>query len=484
MITSISKFPPFYYVLDPLPHQKEWFLKSRDQEYFAYFWEMGLGKTKPLIDNIAWLYLNREIDGALIVSDKGCYLNWYYEELPKHLMRGLNDRIAFYSSSMRAKDSKKVQELLVAEDDTLDILIINVEALRSKRGYEIAKQFVESHYTMMIVDESTSIKNPRAAQTKAVLRLGTRCDYRRIATGTPITQGPLDLFAQAQFLKPGLLGFKSFVAFRSYYADIRTITAGPRSFPKLFGYRNIDELIETIKPWSSRLTKDEVLDLPEKTYETVIVEHTMEQATAYFSMKSLMMANFDNEVVSVTSALTAVMKLHQINCGHIKDNEGHTISIPNNRGYALESILSRISNTAKFIVWCNFREDINEVGRVLTEMGIEYVAYHGGVTSEDRQIAIHNFKNDPQVRGFVGTASAGGKGLTLIEASYVIYYSNNYSLEKRLQSEDRAHRIGQTRGVTYIDLIVPGTVDEKIVNALRDKKDLADTILDDWRSIL
>lgn len=470
--------------MPPLQHQKDVFERSYDKKYYALFWEMGLGKSKTLIDTMTWLYLKQEIDGVLIISDKGNYMNWIHDQLPAHLIDGLNPRIGYYASSMKKKDKNQAERLLNSKDDTLDILCINIEALRSSNGYVFAEKFIHSHYTLIILDESTSIKSPKAKQTKAALRLGQKADYRRIATGTPITHSPIDLYSQAQFLKPFMLGFKSFVAFRSYYSDIRTIQMGSRSFPKVFGYRNLNELTTQIQPWSSRLTKDECLHLPPKIYKTVYVEQTPEQAAAYESLKSLAMAEFSGGMVTTTSALTTVMKLHQINCGHVKDDEGHTISIPHNRGDALRDLIQRIDDNTKFIIWCNFREDIRIVGGILAEMNIKYVEYYGSTSQEDRQESLVNFKTDPMVRGFVGTPGAGGKGLTLIGASYVIYYSNGHRLEYRLQSEDRAHRIGQSKTVTYVDLVIPRTVDDKIVNSLRSKKDLADEVLDNWRLIL
>jgi SNF2 family DNA or RNA helicase len=208
------------------------------------------------------------------------------------------------------------------------------------------------------------------------------------------------------------------------------------------------------------------------------VDLTPEQVKAYNEMKAYAMAQIDGGLVSTVNALTQLMRLHQIVCGHAKLDDGTIIELPNKR---LEELLAVVEETdGKIIIWANYRHDIEAIKLALAkEYGMNSVAtYYGDTVSEERQRIVDDFQNmDSELRFFVGNPSTGGYGLTLTAAHTMVYYSNSFDLEKRLQSEDRAHRIGQTKNVTYIDLIAVGTVDEKIVKALRSKIDIATQVL-------
>jgi SNF2 family DNA or RNA helicase len=463
-------------VLEPMEHQRKVFLKSREAYYYALWWEMGIGKSKTLIDTFAWLYCCGEIDGVIIISDKGSYLNWPITEIPKHLQPEIPVRISTYSSAKRVPD-------LVGKDDVLDILIMNVEAFSGERACEHAERFIQTHYTMLVVDEASSIKNVKASRTKHLIRLARMCDYRRILTGTPITLSPLDLYAQCEFLQPGILGHRTFVGFRSEYAEMRTMCFGSRTFQQICGYRHLDRLTEKIQPFSSRILKEDCLDLPDKVYETVYVEHTPEQAKLYTDLKTYAMSQFEQGLLTSTSAITTINKLHQINCGHVKIDDGTTIDIPNNRISALMELLDKIPGKA--LIWCAFQRDVELILQALHERKDGFGChYYGRSTAEDRERALALFASEPKCRWFVGTAATGGKGLTLTQASHTIYYSNSDSAEDRWQSEDRNHRIGQTNKVTYFDLVTPGTVDVKKLEQLKRKEDLAFQVLDKFREML
>ena len=475
--------PRFENVMKPFSHQAEAFNLSKDSSEFGLFMEQGTGKTKVVLDTAQHLFLKQEIDGLLVIAPKGGYMNWVNEEIPAHLPSWFPVRVAWWNANATQKESKKAMELMQAEHDCLDIMVMNVEGLATERAFNFAEQFIQSHYCMMVIDESTYIKSPKAQRTKASWKLGVQCDYRRILSGTPISQGPLDLFAQCEFLKKGLLGFSSYLDFKSHYAQIEVITFGNRRFEKIKKYLNQDELRDSIKKFTYRKLKTECLDLPEKLFQTHYVEHTPEQAAYYEKMRTESLIQFsDRDMVSSTSVLTTIVKLHQINCGHVKLDEGVTIDIPNNRIPELLSILENI--TDKVIIWCHFRRDVELVTKALNE---EYgpgtaVDYYGATDDDDRVTNLSKFRTS--ARFFVSTAATGGRALTLVEAPYAIYYSYDYNLERWLQSQDRNHRIGQTKNVTYITMVTKKTVDEKISKALREKKNLADEILDNWRLLL
>lgn len=477
MIVDIQKYSPFSQHTTPYAHQAEWLEKSWNRKYFAFFWEMGTGKSKILIDTAVRLFLAQEIDGVLILSDKGSYRNWAINEIPMHVSPHLKTRTAVWSANMKKKDKYKVEELMQAKDDTLDFMCMNIEALVSKRAVADAERFIRAHYTLMIVDESTSIKSRNAVRSMRARELGKLCDYRRIATGTPITRSPTDAWAQAEFLFPGLLGGWS--AFRTMHEVVQPRIMGSRTFNQVIGYQNLDLLQQRIKPWSSRLLKTECLDLPEKIYTTRFVDHTPDQAKIYESLKSLAVAELEQGLVTSTSALTTIAKLQQINCGHVTNDEGERIDIPHNRVSALEDILEEIGDEP-VIVWCAFQRDVENIRE---KFGDRCVTYYGKDSQDKRTEALEKFKSG-EAQIFVGTPSTGGKGLTLVNARYVVYYSCGYNLEHRLQSEDRAHRIGQKSDVTYIDLVTPDTVDMRVLKCLRDKQDLAKEILDVYHDLL
>ena len=468
----------------PFAHQLKALERSWNKPYFAYFMEMGTGKSKVLIDNISMLYDQGKIDGALIVAPKGVYKNWYDQEIPTHMVEHIDKKMVLWQAMISQKQQKELDSLFETGED-LHILIMNVEALSTQKGVDFAKKFLFSHRTLMAVDESTTIKNPDAKRTKSICDLGLASRYNRILTGSPVTKSPLDLFKQCEFLQPELLGFSSYYAFRSRFAKLKTMNYGGKSFQLVTGYKNLDELAEIIKPFSDRILKKDCLDLPPKTYIKRTIQLSTEQQKLYTQMKRMAIAELHGKTMTTATALVQLMRLQQITCGHFKADDGSVKQIKNNRISELLSVLDEVEGKA--IIWCHWRHDIQNVVAALTK---EYgprsvVTYYGDTTSEQRQKAIKEIQNkNGEVRFLVGTPQTGGYGITLTEANTMIYFSNGYDLEKRTQSEARIDRIGQTRSMTYVDIIAEKTVDEKIVKALRKKIDIASQImgekLEEW----
>ena len=466
----------------PYEHQLTALEKSWDKTEYGYFMEMGTGKSKVLVDNMAMLYDKGRINGALIIAPKGVYNNWFSQEIPTHLASHIQPTMVLWTALTSKTKDKEYQSLFETGHD-LHILIMNVEALSTKKGLDFAAKFMSCHKTMLAVDESTTIKNPTAKRTKSILQLGKQAEYRRILTGSPVTKSPLDLYTQCAFLDEFLLGFNSFYAFRNRYAHMVEKNFGGRRVQLIASYQRLDELSENIKGFSYRVLKEDCLDLPEKIYTRREIELTEEQSKAYATMKSAALALLKGKMATAPHVLTQMMRLHQITCGHLKNDDGTTTKLKNNRMKELLSLLEEVEG--KVIIWANYIYDIENIVETINEVYGEdsIVQYYGAVKSEDRQEAITKFQDpNSKVRFFVGNPQTAGYGITLTAASNVVYYSNGYDLEKRLQSEDRAHRIGQKKSVTYVDLIAPKTVDEKIVKALRKKMSIANTIMDeDWR---
>lgn len=481
MILDIHKFGPPSQRLTPYQHQWEAYNFTRDLEYYGFFWEMGTGKSKPVIDTAAWLFSKGEIDGVLIFSDKGYYLTWYYDQIPIHMPANIPHRLTYWGSHVPRNIEKAIEDIMVAKDDCLDVLCINTEALSYERGLSIVRRFLSTHYTMGVIDESTSIKNVASKKWKNLIRLRDQFAYRRILTGTPMTQGPLDLFAQCEFLKKEALGFKSFVEFRSYFADMITIPVGRAQIPKVVRYKNTEVLTRSVLAFSSRVTKEECLDLPAKLYETLYVEMTESQSLAYRRMQDEAVLMLDQGLVTAVNGLTLLTKLHQICQGHVKDDNGVVIDFESGKIEALLD-LTELVGDQKVIIWCAFQRDVERVVDALTDKykgtGKYAIDYYGKTTDGDRKENKDKFLNDPNCLWWVGTPASGGKSHTLIVSHHTVYYSNTFKLEHRLQSEDRNHRIGQTENVTIYDLAVRNTIDIRVMRALKQKRDIATEIMD------
>ena len=468
----------------PFQHQLDALKESWNKEVWALFMEMGTGKTKVCIDNIAILFDKGKINAALIIVPNGIKRNWR-NELKIHLSDHIKYRVAVWSASPKKEEKIEIEQLSVMVDD-LTVFIMNIEALSTKRGYDFAYSFLLRNQTLVCVDESTTIKNHSAQRTKNILKLSQHAKYKRIMTGSPVTKSPLDLFSQVQFLDPWLLDQQSYYSFRARYAVIVQRSVGTHSFQHIVKYQRLDELQEKIQNFSTRILKSDCLDLPEKVYTKRVVSLTAEQVKAYTEMKKAAITFFEDNVMTAASVLTQIIRLHQITCGHFKTDDGEVKSIKSNRIKELLEVLEETNG--KVIIWAVYRYDIQQIEKTLGEKyGKESVAtYYGDTKDSIRQSIVDRFMDpDDPLRFFVGNPKTGGYGLTLTSSHTVVYYSNDYSLEIRLQSEDRAHRIGQTSKVTYVDLIAENTIDEKIVKALNAKIDLASQVMgEDPKKIL
>ena len=463
----------------PYGHQITALEKSWNKEVFAYFMEMGTGKSKVLIDNISMLYDKGKINGALIVAPKGVYQNWYDSEIPTHMASHVDKTVVLWKAMINQKQQMELNKLFKS-DEKLHILCMNVESLSTKKGLEFAAKFLSCHNTLMAIDESTTIKNPDAKRTKNIVSLGKHAKYRRILTGSPVTKSPLDLYKQCEFLDEYLLDYSSYYAFRTRYAVMRSANFGGRSVQIVVGYKNLPELSNKLESFSYRCLKEDCLDLPDYTYTKRVIQLTPEQKKLYQQMKVLALAEMEGKQMTTQSAMVQLMRLHQITCGHFTSDDGTIKSIKNERIEALIDILDEVENKA--VVWAHYRHDIDAiVSAVEKQFGKDsYVTYYGDTTNEERQNAIKQIQDpNSKVRFIIGTPQTGGYGITLTGANVMVYYANGYDYEKRIQSEARINRAGQTRKMTYIDIIAEDTVDEKIVKALRSKMNIASKITGD-----
>ncbi len=443
----------------PFKHQTAVSKIAVERKVFAYLLEQGCGKTRIEIDVAFELYERGEIDALVVLAPNGVHTNWVNNELPFHAPHD-NWRALAWRSNKATQVGFKNKLLGLLQFKGFAILTMNIDAIMTTAGKKYLAEFFKARTVRMGIDEATVIKTPRAKRTRAAILLGQKAHSRWIMTGTPVTQGPLDVYAPFRFLDPAIIGYINYTSFKNQYGVWIDGFNGATgiTFKRLVGYRNIPELQAALAPHSSRLTKTECLDLPPKLYERRYFDLKPETRQIYNKLRDEFILELEGGDVPVPLALTRLLRLQQIICGP-------------ERLAALVEILDGLQGKA--IIWARFRNDIDDIMDVAGWGGA--VRYDGRVDADARLRAIDLFQDkDGPVSLFVANPHAGGHGLTLHAATNVIYYSNDFSLEIRLQSEDRAHRIGQYHPVTYWDLIATDTIDTKIVDALRNKKNVAE----------
>lgn len=493
----------FEYKTKPYQHQADTFEKIKDRVYYALEWEMGLGKTKTALDVSAYKFLSGYIDMVIAVTDKGVHQNWVEREIPAHLAVDPKKYKAAYWNINRVEAGMRG----ILEFDGLAIATMNWSVIHRKKGEAFIRRALAERRVLFIVDESDRIATPSSAQTKAVLRYGKLAAARLIMTGTPVVNSPLDVWAPFSFLNPEILDYQKFWAFKHRYSVLQELpgvthmvwrkdkkTGKPIQVEEnvkiVVGYKNQDDLKRRIDPHRSRLLKDDCLDLPEKTYRRHPFELPDEYRRAYKSLNKDLLIELDGDRrVTAPMAITKLLRLHQLTCGFVvpedspageSDLVGEPFTEKNPRIEALADLLVKVQGKA--IIWAPWRYSLVEIEKMIAEKyGKDSVVTYSGATSvNERTRAIDEFQNaDSQVRWFIGQQQAGGRGLTLTAARDVIYYANTYSYAQRLQSEDRAHRIGQKGTVTYTDLIALQTVDQNVVEALLAKQEIASMITGD-----
>ena len=457
----------YQYKTKPYEHQRTALNKGGLLQNFAYFMEMGTGKTKVAIDNATYLYQQKEIKEVIVIAPNSVYRNWLAEIMT-------HSPIKPYSWVWKLDKQKDLDR--ASKSNALIYLLFNVEAMSHRSGWKWLENRLKLNgpKTLLILDESTTIKNPGAIRTKHLCRLGRLAKYRRILTGSPVTKSPLDLFTQCGFLSKELLGFESYYTFRARYAVMQQIQMGGRQILLPKYYTNLDELETRLKTFSFRVTKDECLDLPPKVYVQRQVSLNIEQQGVYDDLRKKARAVIEDDTVSFANKLTEILRLHQVCNGFLKTDSGQYYGFKHNPKLTeLLRILDEV--TGKSIIWVTYVYNIEEIkSRLKAVYGKDsVVSIYGKDSVEDRKRSVEAFQSDGRCRFLIGNPSVGGYGLTLTAARNVIYFSNSYNLEVRKQSEDRAHRIGQKHKVTYIDIQVPNSIDTMIISSLKRKIQLS-----------
>lgn len=482
-------------------HQAECLARMRGKP-FALLMETGAGKSKPILDEYGEDCAQAGgLWDLFILAPAGCYMNWVEDknerqpsEFKRHLAPELFAGLSLFmwKSGMGVGQKRALRAFLDCRDRPR-ALVMNIEALSSvAAARDAAAEFLSAKRATMVIDESTRIKRYDTQRTKNITALGKLARKRRILTGLVVPNSPLDLYSQFYFLDPKILGHYSYFTFRAryaimrdmpvreWYSDPRTGEPTRRTAKIVVAYRNEGELNALIAPYSYRVLKKDCLDLPEKIYAPPHkVELTGEQRRIYDEIIENASSELESGAwVTATEVMTQMLRLQQVLCGFVKDENGVEHAVPGNRLKVLLEILE--DHSGKAIIWTRFDRCVREIGAALVAAyGPDSTALFWGANRATRAEEERRFLTDPKCRWIVSTPASGGYGNTWVEATLSVYHDNDFDLEHRVQSEDRNHRVGQHNPVTYADLIAPGTMDEKVVAALRAKIDVAAAIMGD-----
>jgi len=461
----------YKYKTKPFDHQHEEFTHHGADPVRAILWEQGVGKTKPVIDSTAYLYEQKEIDGLMVIAPNGVHRNWVSDEMVAHMPDRVMTQVkshVWYSTDAQ-RHMRAFEETL--KHDGLSVLVMSYNAIWTKRGQKAWKAFLKQRRCMYVLDESHRIGEPGAKWSKRILGSKTVAPFKRILTGTPTAGKPFKTYNQLRFLEPDVwrqYGISDFATFKAFFGIWETVhLSEDRSFPKCVAYKNLDILNHELLRLGTRLTKDQVLDLPPKIYSKRYVELTPKQKQLYQQMIQ------EYEIESALGTLTAelaivrLLRLQQIICGYLPGSDDDDALVPIPGGNPRLDLVAEICEDLghQTIIWARFQED----HRLIHEHKLfrnNSVMVNGTVTGKPRDAALDRWKAG-DVQFLIASPAAIGMGYTLNQAKTCIYYSNDFNLTNRLQSEDRPHRIGQEDKVHYIDLCARGTADTRIIETLR-----------------
>lgn len=504
----------------PLQHQREHFEAHAMKPAFAILWEQGTGKTKEAIDEITAHIQAGTVEAVLLVAPNGVHRNWLTDELPKHMPDEVMARIhphIYQPVKAGTKWHKRAVDRCIRSPD-IPMLLFNYDGFMTDAGKKAAWKLLTTKKCMYILDEAHHIKTPGAKKTKSIVASSRYAPVRRILTGTPVSVGPFDLFTQLKFIDETIwddIGCATFQAYKTFFGvwEKGYNKKQGREYPVLVSYRNIDILNKKLATVSSRVLKDDVLDLPAKLYTNRYYEMTSQQAAVYERLKEDFMYDHGNgKITNASLAIVRLLRFQQVLCGYLpfEDEEGvkgvEIIPGGNPRLDCLHEAIEDLPHQA--IIWARFQTDIDLILDRIKAMGKKACRYDGKCSDEDLERSRQGF-NAGEFDFFVGNPAKGSEGLTLNVGKSTYYYNNTFRYIHRVQSEDRNHRFGQEGvmhdvplapedpyaayrdkplapvehqrrlGVLYTDLIAQDTVDEHFIRNLLAKHDIASKITGD-----
>ena len=442
---------------------------------FGELFEMGCGKTLTTIAVAGALYNLGKIDRVLVVAPTSVCSVWPHD---------LNQFATFpWEARVLLGDKKKrlkaLNELENWPFKALRIAVINYESTHREGIFEALAAYKPD---LIVCDESQRIKNPSAAQSKALHKLGDAAPFRMILSGTPVQNNAVDLYSQYRFLDPAVYG-ANFYAFKNRYCIM-----GGYGQHQIVGYRNMGELVEKEHSVAYRVTKEECLDLPQQTFINRYVQFTDAEQAIYEQLrKSSFLELETGENVTATTILTLYLRLMQLTGGFLTADESTRPKQVNTAKLdALADIVDDyvVDAGKKLVIFARFRAEIAAIENLLRLRKIQYGSIYGDVPMEERGKIVEDFQTNPDTKVFVAQIQTAGLGITLHAASTAVFYSYDYNYANYAQALARIHRIGQRLPVTYIHLVVDGSIDEKILAALENKEDMAKTVVDSWREVL
>lgn len=429
----------------------------------ALLMEMGCGKTIVSVAISGILYQFGLINRVVVVAPLSIVDVWN-EEYEKFAA------FPYTLTVLQGSSAKKKEQLKKQSRDGLEIVVVNYES-----AWRLEKKLMAYDADLIIADEAHKLKEARTAQSKAMHHLGDRAQYKLLLTGTVITNRELDVFSQYRYLNRQIFG-DSFYAFRNRYFDM----VGYGNHIPRFRKMMTNDFLQSMHSIAFRVTKAECLDLPEITEEVRTVELEPKAMKIYTELEKESYTELANSEVSAVNVLTKLLRLSQVTGGHLTDDEGDTNPVSTAKVNALSDILdSAMEEDKKVVVMARFVPELNDIQALLQKKKIGYAVVRGGV--KNRADEISRFQNDADCRVFVGQIAAAGLGITLTAASTMVFCSLDYSMSNFEQAKARIHRVSQSNNCHYIYLIAKDTVDRKVLRSLRNKGNLARTLVDDYR---
>jgi len=432
----------------------------------ALLMEMGTGKTITSIAVAGALFKMGKISRVLIVAPLSILGVWESEfekfaAFPYEL--SVLDEKSLERKSDKLRRLNSTQALMVA--------VVNYES-----AWRMEAEILEWKPNLIIADEGHKIKTHNTAASKAMHKLSTRARYRLLLTGTLITNKALDVFSQYKFLNPAVFG-QSFYTFRGKYFNM----VGYGKHMPVLKKSMEPELMSKIHSIAFRVTKEECLDLPETTDIVRFVTLENEAVRVYKDLVTECYAELKRGEITVTNVLTKMLRLCQLTGGFVKsDDKSKSVPISHAKLNVLDDLIdSAAAENGKVVVIARFLPEIDAISKMLNDRGIQHAIITGDVKDRDAEVKV--FQTNPDVTVFIGQIQTAAMGITLTAASTMVFYSLDYSMSNYEQARARIHRVGQKNACTYIHLIAKSTIDEKILKALRDKSDLAQTLIDDYR---
>lgn len=467
--SSVKPLEPMPLKTVPFQHQVAAFNMAITRPCFAALMEQGCGKTAVAIAVAGYRFQRGEVRRVLVVAPASVVPVWPVEfnlhaDFP-HDVRPLEG-----STQKRSEVLKK----WAPDPAVLQAAVINYEAT-----WRMDEALAAWRPDMIICDESQRIKTPGARQSKAMARLGTIARYRMILTGTPVSQGPLDFYSQYRFLDRNIFG-TSYYAFRARYALM-----GGYGNRQVIGYQNLDDLVQKAHSVAFRCRKEDCLDLPEQVDQVMYCELEKDARRIYDQLVKESVAELsDEEVVIAPNVLSRLLRLSQMTGGYLRVDEQTTLVSKAKMGLLEETLDDLIEAGKKVVVFARFIPEIEAIVKMLEKKKVAHGLIYGATPMDARGEMVESFQTDPAVKVFVAQIQTAGLGITLHAADTAIFYSLDYSYANYDQCRARIHRIGQKNNCTYIHLVARNTVDEKVLSALAQKRDLADQVVDNWRELL